>query len=57
MLSSDVEAEAAIFVRDGIYSVAHYNSTWMGVVVVLLLLVVVIIFHDGITRERFELSS
>ena len=40
------------FVRDGIHSVADYNSTLMGVVVV-----VVRIFHDGITRERLELSS
>ena len=45
----------SLFVRDGIHSVADYNSTWMGVVV--LVLVVVILFHDGITRERFELSS
>ena len=36
----------AIFVRDGIYSVADYNSTWMGVVFVV---VVVYLFHDGIT--------
>ena len=49
----------ALFVRDGIHSVADYNSTWMGVVVLVLILVlvVVILFHDGITRERFELSS
>ena len=51
----------AFFVRDGIHSVADYNSTLMGVVVVLVVLVVlvlvVILFHDGITRERFELSS
>ena len=40
-------------VRDRIHSVADYNSTLMGVVVV----VVVRIFHDGITRERLELSS
>ena len=42
-----------LFVRDGIHSVADYNSTLMCVVVV----VVVRIFHDGITRERLELSS
>ena len=35
---------------------ADYNSTLMGVVVVVVV-VVVILFHDGITRERFELSS
>ena len=47
-----------LFVRDGIHSVADYNSTWMGVVLVLVVVVVVVIlFHDGITRERFELSS
>ena len=43
-----------IFVHDGINSVADYNSTLMGVVVVV---VVVCIFHDGITRERLELSN
>ena len=43
------------FVRDGIHSVADYNSTLMGVVVVVV--VVVRFFHDGITRERLELSS
>ena len=43
----------AIFVRDAINSVADYNSTLMGVVVVFVFL----IFHDGITRERLELSS
>ena len=43
-----------IFVRDGIHSVADYNSTLNGVVVVV---VVVRFFHDGITRERLELSS
>ena len=42
-----------LFVRDGIHSVADYNSTLMGVVVV----VVVTLFDDGITRERYELSS
>ena len=42
-----------VFVRDGIHSVADNNSTWMGVVLV----VVVTFFHDGITRERFKLSS
>ena len=49
----------AFFVRDGIHSVADYNSTWMGVVVLVLVVVVVVVilFHDGITRERFELSS
>ena len=46
-----------LFVRDGILSVADYNSTLMGVVVVVVVVVVVRIFHDGITRERFELSS
>ena len=39
-----------LFVHDGILFVADYNSTLMGVVVVNL-------FHDGITRERLELSS
>ena len=33
-----------VFVRDGILSVADYNSTLMGVVVV-----VVYLFHNGIT--------
>ena len=45
-----------LFVRDGIHSVADYNSTLMGVVVVVVV-VVVRFFHDGITRERLELSS
>jgi hypothetical protein len=36
------------FVRDGIFSVADYNSSRMGVVV-LVVVVVVLIFHDGIT--------
>ena len=44
------------FVRDGIHSVADYNSTLMGVVVVVVV-VVVRFFHDGITQERLELSS
>ena len=44
------------FVRDGIHSVADYNSTLMAVVVVVVV-VVVRFFHDGITRERLELSS
>jgi len=39
------ESAESIFVRDGIPSVADYNSTLMGVVVV----VVVYLFHDGIT--------
>ena len=46
-----------IVVRDRIHSVADYNSTLMGVVVVVVVVVVVRIFHDGITRERLELSS
>ena len=49
-----------VFVRDGILSVADYNSTLMGVVVVVVVVVVIVVsvgFHDGITRERFELSS
>ena len=46
-----------LFVRDGIHSVADYNSTLVGVVVVVVVVVVVRIFHDGITRERLELSS
>ena len=47
-----------IIVRDGIHSVADYNSTLMGVVVIVVVVVVVVnLFHDGITRERFELSS
>ena len=46
----------SLFVRDGILSVADYNSTLMGVVVVVVV-VVVYLFHDGITRERLELSS
>ena len=44
-----------LFVRDGIHSVADYNSTLMGVVV--FVVVVVNLFYDGITRERLELSS
>ena len=36
------------FVRDGILSVADYNSSRMGVVVVVVV-VVVYHFHDGIT--------
>ena len=36
------------FVRDGILSVADYNSTLMGVVVVVVV-VVVYLFHNGIT--------
>ena len=36
-----------IFVRDGIISVADYNSTRVGVVVVVV--VVVALFHNGIT--------
>ena len=46
-----------LFVRDGIHSVADYNSTLMGVVVVVVVVVVVRFFHDGIIRERLELSS
>ena len=38
-----------IFVRDGIFSVADYNSTLMGVVVVVVVVVVVYLFHNGIT--------
>ena len=45
------------FVRDGIISVADYNSTRVGVVVVVVVVVVVWLFRNGITWERFELSS
>ena len=40
-----------VFVRDGIHSVADYNSTLMGVIVVIVVVVVVAValFHDGIT--------
>ena len=38
-----------VFVRDGIHSVADYNSTLMAVVVVVVVVVVVRFFHDGIT--------
>ena len=38
---------ARIFVRDGILSVADYNSTRMGVVVVVVVVVVVAIFTMG----------
>ena len=48
---------SSFFVRDGIHSDADYNSTLMGVVVVVVVVVVVNLFHDGITRERLELSS
>ena len=44
-----------LFVLDGILSVADCNSTWMGVVVVLP--VVVKPFQNGVTLERFELTS
>ena len=37
-----------LFVRDGILSVADYNSTRVGVVVVVVV-VVVYLFHNGIT--------
>ena len=50
------ENSVLLFVREGIHSVADYNSTLMGVVGVVVV-VVVNLFHDGITRERFELSS
>ena len=36
-----------VFVRDGILSVADYNSTLMGVVVVVVVVVVVAIFTMG----------
>ena len=36
-----------LFVRDGIHSVADYNSTLMGVVVVVVVVVVVAIFTMG----------
>ena len=48
------------FVRDGIISVADYNSTRVGGVVVVIVVVVVVVvwlFCNGITWERFELSS
>ena len=35
------------FVRDGIHSVADYNSTWMGVVLVVVVVVVVRFFTMG----------
>ena len=38
-----------IFVRDGILSIADYNSTQVGVVVVVLVAVVVPLFCNGIT--------
>ena len=44
-----------LFVRDGILSVADYNSSGMGVVIVGVVVVVVVVgvigvtFHDGIT--------
>ena len=31
---------ALIFVRDGIFSIIDYNSTWMGVVVVVVVVVI-----------------
>ena len=37
----------SLFVRDGIHSVADYNSTWMGVVVVVVVVVGVRIFTMG----------
>ena len=40
-------AKNFVFVRDGIHSVADYNSTLMGVVVIVV--VVVALFHNGIT--------
>ena len=58
LLSSSSRLEvmciSTLFVRDGILSVADYNSTRVGVVVVV---VVVWLFCNGITWERFELSS
>ena len=42
-----------LFVRDGILSVADYNSTWVGVVVVVVVVVIVVVvvmfFCNGIT--------
>ena len=40
-----------LFVRDGIHSVADYNSSRMGVGVVVVVVVVVVVyfFHNGIT--------
>ena len=32
-----------LFVRDGIHSVADYNSIWMGVVVVLVVVLVLVV--------------
>ena len=59
-LLRDLLALGLFFVRDGIHCVADYNSTLMGVVVDVVVVVVVVVvnlFHDGITRERLELSS
>jgi len=56
-ISETVYHFIGFFVRDGIHSDADYNSTLMGVVVVVVVVVVVNLFHDGITRERLELSS
>ena len=39
----DLKVWLSVFVRDGINSVAYYNSTWMGVVVI----VVVYFFTMG----------
>ena len=43
------------FVRDGIHSVADYNST--HVVVVVVVIVVVNLFHDGLTWSIFIRSG
>ena len=40
-------SQISIFVRDGILSVADYNSTLMGVVVVVVVVVVVYFFTMG----------
>ena len=41
----------------GLSVTCFYISTRIGVVVVVVVVVVVRFFHDGITRERLELSS
>ena len=43
------DVEGCFFVRDGILSVADYNSTRVGVVVVVVVVVVVSTFCNGIT--------
>ena len=45
-----------VFVGGVILFVVDYDSTLVGVITVFVV-VVVALFHDGITRERFELAS